>query len=172
MPVRCSDQQSYICIFVSSLFLSFSEPLNDGQWKQVVALEYYNLTKLILGEQSKIIEYKRIKLNTYSLNPFNDSIQQESVFIAQSYKEPESFVHLFVGGVGEGGTAIPFLKGCVRGMRVGNYHINLRQGVRARGNTSGTVDFRKWCCIMSLWWICNIFAQVLAHIKIVSLCSD
>lgn len=108
----------------------------------MVALEYYNLTKLILEDQSKIIEYKRIKLNTYSLDPFKDSIQPESVFIARSYKEPAPFVHLFVGGVGEGGTAIPFLKGCVRGMRVGIHHVNLRQAAQARGNTSGTTDVR------------------------------
>ena len=116
-------------------------------------MEYYNWTKLILGDLSKTIEHKRIKVHTYSVSPFKDSIQQESIFIQRSAEEPVPFVRLHVGGVGEGGTAIPFLKGCVRGMRVGNYHINLRQEVQARGNTSGKncvsqsnrINFPYWC---------------------------
>lgn len=111
--------------------------LNDGKWKQVIAQEYYNLTKLIMGEQSTIIEFKRVKLNTYSMDPFQDSSQQETVFIPRTYEQPEPFVHLYVGGMGEEGTtSTPHLKGCVRGMRFGTVPINLGDGVRALGNTT------------------------------------
>ncbi|XP_076440390.1 axotactin-like isoform X2 [Babylonia areolata] len=108
--------------------------LNDGQWHQVVAQEYYNLTKLIVGEQSHIIEYKHAKLGTHSVNPFQKSAQKETVFIARSFRPPRPFLRLYVGGIAEGGTASPFLKGCVRGMRVGSHHVSLRQGARAKGD--------------------------------------
>ncbi|XP_070194668.1 axotactin-like isoform X2 [Littorina saxatilis] len=118
--------------------ISVEERLDDGEWKQVVAQEYYNLTKLILGDQSEVIPHKRFKLSMYAVaDPFKDSIQKETVFMFRSPEEPASFVRLYVGGIGEeGATAIPFLKGCVRGMRIGNYHVNLAQAVLAKGNTS------------------------------------
>ncbi|KAK7508430.1 hypothetical protein BaRGS_00000669, partial [Batillaria attramentaria] len=114
------------------------ESLNNGEWHQVIAQEYYNLTKLILGDQSHIIEFKRTKLRNYSIEPFKDSGLQETVFIPRTYEKPAPFVHLYVGGVGDKGTTttIPRLKGCVRGMRIGTVPVKLREGVLARGNTT------------------------------------
>ena len=55
-------------------------------------------------------------------------------------EQPAPFVRLYVGGIAQGGTAVPFLKGCIRGMRIGNYHVNLGQAVRALGETSGMLS--------------------------------
>ncbi|KAL8582074.1 hypothetical protein ACOMHN_003995 [Nucella lapillus] len=117
--------------------ITVPERLNDGEWHQVVAQEYYNLTKLIYGQRSHIIEYKHTKLSSYSLDPFKNSVQKETVFIARTVQAARPFVRLYVGGMREGGAVSPSLKGCVRGMRIGNHHVSLRQGVGHRGNISG-----------------------------------
>ncbi|XP_076463197.1 axotactin-like isoform X3 [Babylonia areolata] len=117
--------------------ITASAPVNDGQWQQVVAQEYYNLTKLIFADQAAVLGHKRLKLHTYFVDPFKDSAHKETVFVARPMEQPAPFVRLYVGGVGgQEATAVPLLKGCVRGMRIGNLHVNLSQGVQAKGNSS------------------------------------
>lgn len=61
----------------------------------------------------------------------------ETVFITRTYEEPLPFIRLYVGGVDDGGTSTPFLKGCIRGMRMGDIQIELAHGIEGRDNITG-----------------------------------
>ncbi|GFO19308.1 contactin associated protein-like 5-1 [Plakobranchus ocellatus] len=107
------------------------DPLNDGKWKQVVAENYYNFTRLIVDGQSKVIEVRRDHFQTFMRNPFNGSFDQQTVFIRRT---SNPFIHAYVGGIKDGDTTTNFLSGCIRGLRVGDYVFRLQDNAKSFQN--------------------------------------
>ena len=111
--------------------------LNDGNWKQLVAEDFFNLTKLHIEGVELVINFRRLKLVEYSAHPFTGSRQQETVqFRARPPVEPRRFVHVYVGGVPNGGAAVPSLNGCVRGFKIGSNVMHLARAAAHKGDNS------------------------------------
>ena len=66
-------------------------------------------------------------------------MQPEIVFRTRPLEAPEQFARLFVGGVGDGTTLLPFLMGCVRGMHLWGQHLRLAEAIGKAPNTTGEI---------------------------------
>ncbi|XP_046578022.1 LOW QUALITY PROTEIN: contactin-associated protein-like 2 [Haliotis rubra] len=125
---------SYKNIISDSITLK-NEVLNDGQWQQVIAEHFYNFTRLHVHSETKVIQVKRYRLDKYARRPFDRS-EKEDVLMGRPMTEPAPFVNLYVGGVMDGVTFIPSLKGCIRGLKIADNIINLGEKAREKGNYS------------------------------------
>ncbi|RUS85171.1 hypothetical protein EGW08_007075 [Elysia chlorotica] len=110
--------------------LSTDEPLNDGEWKQVVAENYHNFTRLIVESHSRVIEIRRGRLQTYKLNPYTNSDLQTVIIDRPS----TPFINAYVGGVKRGASTTSALSGCLRGLRVGNFVFPLQDSASSLKN--------------------------------------
>ncbi|XP_041351941.1 contactin-associated protein-like 2 [Gigantopelta aegis] len=121
--------------------------LNDGKWKQIVAEDFFNLTKLQIEGVERVINFRRVKLVDYSAHPFTGSRQQETVlFRARPSMEPRHFVHVYAGGVPKGGAAVASLKGCIRGLKIGTIVMQLAEAANNKGNNSEVTPACKTGC--------------------------
>ncbi|XP_050401820.2 axotactin isoform X2 [Patella vulgata] len=100
--------------------------LNDGKWKQVIAQIVDGNTELIVEDKSTLIYFKRIKLQKYSTIPYKQSPVPESVFLHRPPEQPDPFVHLYIGGVPKMATTLPTIKGCMRGLKIGDRIVSLK----------------------------------------------
>lgn len=123
---------------VISASLECSRNLNNEKWHQIVAEVLEQGTRLQVGNDEITIPHKRFK-------------KKQEIFDKKVSVEPPSyspqqkhFVYLYVGGVIPQMTQLSRFKGCIRGLKIGDHVIDLRNKSR---NEESVKNMCKGGCI-------------------------
>ncbi|CAL1529545.1 unnamed protein product [Lymnaea stagnalis] len=123
-----------------------TEPLNDGNWKQVIAENVYNFTRLIVNGHSKVIEVQRGRITRYSLDPYFRSLYTPTVVIPRPPMMPSPFIYAYVGGFPGGNSFAGQFVGCIRGLRIAHHVFHLGEAATGLDNDTLVTPFCEKGC--------------------------